>query len=76
MRPSPRPRKRIGSWNSPAVLLLHQRKLTKATKDKKHTMAKTAHKAIAVIGIDIGKYSFHGADHDKRGTFAAAVVVA
>lgn len=39
-------------------------------------MAKTAHKAIAVIGIDIGKYSFHGADHDKRGTFAAAEVVA
>jgi len=30
-------------------------------------MAKTTQKAIAVIGIDIGKNSFHVVGHDKRG---------
>ena len=30
-------------------------------------MAKTTHKAIAVIGIDIGKNSFHVVGHDERG---------
>jgi hypothetical protein len=30
-------------------------------------MAKTTHKAIAVIGIDIGRNSFHVVGHDERG---------
>ena len=30
-------------------------------------MAKTTHKAIAVVGIDIGKNSFHVVGHDERG---------
>jgi transposase len=37
------------------------------TKNKEHAMAKTIHKAIAVIGIDIGKNSFHVVGHDERG---------
>ena len=36
-------------------------------KDKEHAMPETAHKAIAVVGIDIGKNSFHVVGLDERG---------
>src|SRR5258705_5034862 len=36
-------------------------------KDKEHAMSQTANTAIAVIGIDIGKNSFHVVGHVARG---------
>src|SRR5260370_34729077 len=36
-------------------------------KDKEHAMSQTPNTAIAVIGIDIGKNSFHVVAHDARG---------
>src|SRR5216684_8866864 len=36
-------------------------------KDKEHAMSQTPNTAIAVIGIDIGKNSFHVVGHDARG---------
>ena len=36
-------------------------------KDKEHAMSQTPNTAIAVIGIDIGKNSFHAVGHDARG---------
>src|SRR3954453_24096584 len=35
--------------------------------DKEYAMSQTANSAIAVIGIDIGKNSFHVVGHDARG---------
>jgi transposase len=37
------------------------------TKDEEHAMSHKLNSAIAVIGIDIGKNSFHVVGHDKRG---------
>jgi transposase len=53
----------------PAVLLpRHQQaKLARGAKDKEHAMFQTPNTAIAVIGIDIGKNSFHVIGHDARG---------
>src|SRR5437868_6536664 len=39
-------------------------------KDKEHAMSQTSNTAIAVIGIDIGKNSFHVVGHDARGAIA------
>src|SRR5712664_2105825 len=36
-------------------------------KDKEHAMSQTPNTAIAVIGIDISKNSFHVVGHDARG---------
>ena len=36
-------------------------------KDKEHAMSQIPNTAIAVIGIDIGKNSFHVVGHDARG---------
>src|SRR6266404_3127698 len=36
-------------------------------KDKEHAMSQIPNTAIAVIGIDIGKNSFHAVGHDARG---------
>jgi hypothetical protein len=41
-----------------------QAKLARGGKDEEHAMS---HKLIAVIGIDIGKNSFHVVGHDNRG---------
>ena len=50
------------------MLLPRQRfMLAKGTKDKEHEMSQTLKSAIAVIGIDIGKNSFHVVGHDERG---------
>ena len=46
----------------------HQRlELGRGAKDKEHAMSQTLNAAIAVIGIDIGKNSFHIVGHDERG---------
>jgi transposase len=50
------------------VLLPRQRlKLVGGAKDKEYAMRETAHNAIAVVGIDIGKNSFHVVGLDQRG---------
>src|ERR1700726_4619865 len=55
-------------WDGPAVLLPRQQaKLARGTKDKERAMSQTSNTAIAVIGIDIGKNSFHVVGHDARG---------
>jgi transposase len=41
--------------------------LRKGAKDKEHAMSQISNTAIAVIGIDIGKNSFHVVGHDARG---------
>src|SRR3984957_17554946 len=48
----------------------------KGRPDKEHTMPATAQTAVAVIGIDIGKNSFHVVGLDSRGNRAASEVVA
>jgi hypothetical protein len=54
--------------DGPAVLLPRQQaKLARGTKDKERAMSQTSNTAIAVIGIDIGKNSFHVVGHDARG---------
>jgi hypothetical protein len=37
------------------------------SQDKEHAMSQKSNCAIAVIGIDIGKNSFHVVGHDRRG---------
>src|ERR1700674_4917279 len=55
----------IREWDGPAVLLPRQQaKLARG--DKEHAMSQTPNTAIAVIGIDIGKNSFHVVGHDAR----------
>jgi len=50
------------------VLLPRQRsKLARGAKDKEHAMSQTLNAATAVVGIDIGKNSFHIVGHDERG---------
>jgi transposase len=50
------------------VLLPRQpAKLARGAKDKEHAMSQTPNTAIAVIGIDIGKNSFHIVGQDERG---------
>ena len=41
--------------------------LGRGAKDKEHDMSQKFDSAIAVIGIDIGKNSFHVVGHDARG---------
>jgi transposase len=36
--------------------------------DKEHAMPETAHSVVAVVGVDIGKNSFHVVGLDQRGT--------
>ena len=49
------------------LLPRQQAKLVRGAKDKEHSMSQTPNTAIAVIGIDIGKNSFHVVGHDARG---------
>jgi transposase len=50
------------------VLLPRQRlKLARGAKDKEHAMSQNPDGAVAVIGIDIGKNSFHVVGLDTRG---------
>jgi transposase len=50
------------------VLLPRQRlKLARGAEDKEHAMSEKPNSAIVVIGIDIGKNSFHVVGLDARG---------
>jgi transposase len=50
------------------MLLPRQRlKLARGAKDKEHAMSQNPNGAVAVIGIDIGKNSFHVVGLDTRG---------
>jgi transposase len=49
------------------LLPRQQAKLARGAKDKEHAMSQTLSTAIAVIGIDIGKNSFHLVGLDVRG---------
>jgi transposase len=42
-------------------------KLARGAQDKEHAMSQKLNSAIAVIGIDIGKNSFHIVGHDQGG---------
>ena len=42
-------------------------KLARGAEDKEHAMAETLKTAVATVGIDIGKNSFHIVDLDWRG---------
>src|SRR6476469_933945 len=42
-------------------------KAGKGRQNKEHAMSQTVNAAIAVVGIDIGKNSFHIVGHDERG---------
>jgi transposase len=42
-------------------------KLVRGTEDKEHAMSQTLSGAVAVVGIDIGKNSFHIVGQDRRG---------
>jgi hypothetical protein len=42
-------------------------KLARGAQDKEHAMSQKLSAAIVVIGIDIGKNSFHIVGHDQRG---------
>ena len=53
-------------WSGRAPAPLAAR-LARGTKDKEHAMAETLKTAVAVIGIDIGKNSFHVVGQDQRG---------
>jgi hypothetical protein len=44
-----------------------QAKLARGIKAKEHAMSQKLNSSIAVVGIDIGKNSFHVVDHDQRG---------
>jgi transposase len=58
----------VRQWNGPAVLLPGQRsELARGAKDEEHAMSQTLKTAIAVVGIDIGKNSFHVVGLDQRG---------
>jgi hypothetical protein len=43
-----------------------KRSWPRGAKDEEHAMSHKLNSAIAVIGIDIGKNSFHVVGHDKR----------
>jgi transposase len=43
------------------------RMLGRGANDKEHAMSQTLNTTIAVVGIDIGKNSFHIVGHDERG---------
>src|SRR5437879_8722830 len=55
-------------WDGPAVLPPCQHeKLARGAQDKEHAMSQKLNAAITVIGIDIGKNSFHIVGCDHRG---------
>ena len=50
------------------MLLPRQRlKLARGAKDEEHVMSQQNNARVAVVGIDIGKNSFHIVGHDHRG---------
>src|SRR5262245_60103456 len=59
----------VCEWDGPAVLQARQRaKLARGhRKTKEHAMSEKLNSKLAVIGIDIGKNSFHIVGRDRRG---------
>jgi transposase len=53
------------------LLPRQQAKLARGAEDKEHAMSQTPNTAIAVIGIDIGKNSFHVVGHDGAARIVA-----
>jgi len=49
------------------LLPRQQMMLARGAKDKEHAMSQKLTTVIAVVGIDIGKNSFHIVGHDERG---------
>jgi transposase len=49
------------------LLPCQQAKLARGVEDEEHAMSQELNTTIAVIGIDIGKNSFHVVGHDRRG---------
>jgi hypothetical protein len=49
-------------------------RLARRSEDKEHPMSQELHCAIAVVGIDIGKNSFHVVGHDQRGAIVLRAV--
>ena len=49
-------------------------KLARGAQDKEHAMSQTLKTSIAVIGIDIGKNSFHLVGVDRRGVLSVMTV--
>lgn len=49
------------------LLPRHRSKLARRANDKEHAMPDKLTAAIAVVGIDIGKNSFHVVGLDERG---------
>jgi transposase len=49
------------------LLPRQQAMLARGAKDEEHAMSQILNPAIAVVGIDIGKNSFHIVGHDERG---------
>src|SRR5262245_13029429 len=45
--------------------------LARGSKDKEHAMSQNLNSAVAMIGIDIGKNSFHVVGLDDRGAIVA-----
>ena len=54
-------------WSGRAPVPTSNRMLGRGAKDKEHAMSQTFNAAVSVVGIDIGKNSFHIVGHDKRG---------
>src|SRR5262247_1982738 len=54
-------------WSGRAPAPASKRSWPGGTKVKEHAMSEKLNSAIAVIGIDIGKNSFHVVGHDRRG---------
>ncbi len=53
------------------MLLPRQRlKLARGANNKEHAMSQSLNSAVAVIGIDIGKNSFHIVGLDERGALS------
>src|SRR6266702_6452310 len=62
-----RPRMSVNGMARPCSRPTSNRMLGRGAKDKEHAMSQKLESTIAVIGIDIGKHSFHVVGHDERG---------
>ena len=49
------------------LLPRQQAKLARGATDKEHATSQTLNTAMAAIGIEVGKNSFHVVGHDARG---------
>jgi hypothetical protein len=54
-------------WSGRCSCPASRRSWRRGAKDKEHAMSQTPNTAIAVIGIDVGKNSFHVVGRDVRG---------